>query len=73
MVEDVEEPEETIETVEPTENSVVQESYTVQMGDTLAGISRAHYGTDDKISEICDLNGIENGDYIQAGEIILLP
>ena len=45
----------------------------MQMGDTLAGISRAHYGTDDKISEICDLNGIENGDYIQAGEIILLP
>ena len=77
VVEEVKEPEKIMEvveeTIEPTEDSVVQESYTVKMGDTLAGISRAHYGTDDKISEICDLNGIENGDYIQVGEIILLP
>ena len=65
--------EETIEAAEPTGNSVVQESYTVQTGDTLAGISRAYYGTDEMISEICNLNGISNGDYIQVGEIILLP
>ena len=80
VVEDVEEPEEimevieeTIEAAEPTEKSLVQESYTVQTGDTLAGISRAYYGTDEMISEICNLNGISNGDYIQVGEIILLP
>ena len=49
------------------------ESYTVQAGDTLAKISRDFYGTDEKVSEICMLNEITDGDYIQAGEIILLP
>ena len=49
------------------------ESYTVQAGDTLAKISRDFYGTDEKISEICMLNEITDGDYIQVGEIILLP
>lgn len=47
--------------------------YVVQEGDTLAKISRDHYGTDEKISEICILNEIQNGDYIQVGETILLP
>ena len=49
------------------------EEYVVQVGDTLAKISRDFYGTNEKISEICNLNGIIDGDYIQAGEIILLP
>jgi len=47
--------------------------YIVQRGDTLAKISRDFYGTDGRISEICTLNNITDGDYIQAGEIILLP
>lgn len=47
--------------------------YVVQAGDTLAKISREHYGTADRVEEICSLNEISNGDYIQAGEIILLP
>lgn len=51
----------------------VYEEYIVQKGDTLAKICRDFYGTDEKISEICSLNGIDDGDYIQAGEIILLP
>ena len=51
----------------------VYEEYIIQSGDTLAKISREFYGTDEKISEICILNNITNGDYIQAGEIILLP
>ena len=64
---------ETVE--EPVEEVVapVYENYTVQAGDTLAKISRDFYGTDEKVSEICMLNEITDGDYIQAGEIILLP
>ena len=60
---------------EPVEEvtAPVCESYTVQVGDTLAKISRDFYGTDEMVSEICTLNEITDGDYIQAGEIILLP
>lgn len=74
-----EQPEEPIE--EPVEEEVqetvaetpVYREYVVCAGDTLAKISRDAYGTDARISEICSLNGIENGDYIQEGQIILLP
>ena len=48
-------------------------TYQVQVGDTLAKISRDQYGNDDMIEAICSLNQITNGDYIQVGEIILLP
>ncbi len=78
VTEDVEEiPEMIEEEPEITEEAVadmpVYVQYIVQAGDTLAKISRDHYGTDEKVSEICNLNEITNGDYIQAGEIILLP
>lgn len=69
-------PEEAEEPQESQETSVqapVYEEYVVQAGDTLAKISRDFYGTNEKISDICNLNGIMDGDYIQAGEIILLP
>ena len=49
------------------------EEYRIEAGDTLAGISRSIYGNDGMVEEICELNGIEDGDYIQVGEIILLP
>lgn len=49
------------------------QEYIVQQGDTLAKISRERYGNEDKIPQICELNGISDGDYIQVGEIILLP
>ena len=49
------------------------EKYIVQAGDTLAKISRDKYGTDEMIGRICELNEISDGDYIQEGEIILLP
>lgn len=62
---------------EPVEEAAVQtpvyEEYTVQPGDTLAKISRDKYGSDEMIDEICKLNEIQDGDYIQVGEIILLP
>lgn len=49
------------------------EEYMVQQGDTLAKISRDRYGNEEMIDQICQLNGISDGDYIQVGEIILLP
>ncbi len=62
---------------EPSEEAAaevpVYEEYTIEPGDTLAEISRNIYGSDNMVDEICELNGIENGDYIQVGEIILLP
>ena len=64
-------PEQVVEPVE--EETPVYEEYQVCEGDTLAGIARSKYGSDDRIEEICTLNKIENGDYIQVGEIILLP
>ncbi len=48
-------------------------SYTIQKGDTLIGISRAHYGTEAKVPEICALNNITNPDDIYFGQKILLP
>lgn len=59
--------------MESADAEISYETYEVQPGDTLASISRSFYGTDEKIEEICLLNDIYNGDYIQAGEIILLP
>ena len=78
VTEEIEEVPEIIETIpeeaeETAADATVYVQYIVQEGDTLAKISRDHYGTDEKVSEICNLNDITNGDYIQAGEIILLP
>ncbi len=62
---------------ESAEEAVIEvpayQEYVVQAGDTLAKISREIYGTESRIDEICVLNEISDGDYIQAGEIILLP
>lgn len=75
--ENVTEAEVVVENVQPTEEPVLEEAapktYVVQTGDTLAKISRDQYGNDDMIEEICSLNQIPNGDYIQVGETILLP
>lgn len=70
--EEAQEPQE--EPVEETSaEAPVYEEYTIEPGDTLAEICRNIYGSDEMVDEICELNGIENGDYIQVGEIILLP
>lgn len=47
--------------------------YTVEKGDTLAKISRKLYGDYSKVQEICQLNGIEDGDHILAGSKLKLP
>lgn len=48
-------------------------TYQVKRGDTISSISQMHYGTLDKIEEICELNHIESEDLIYVGQIILLP
>ncbi|MBU9726129.1 LysM peptidoglycan-binding domain-containing protein [Diplocloster modestus] len=58
---------------EPASNSLTGQYYTVQKGDTLAKISKKLYGTYSKVDEICQLNGIDNGDRILAGDKIQLP
>lgn len=49
------------------------ESYVIQRGDTLIGISTRRYGNDSYVQAICELNGITNADNIQIGQKILLP
>ncbi|MBQ7956030.1 MAG: LysM peptidoglycan-binding domain-containing protein [Lachnospiraceae bacterium] len=69
-VEEVVEPE-TPESVEETVSGKV--SYVVQKGDMLLNICKKHYGTEERLQEICELNGISNPDDIKVGQIILLP
>lgn len=54
-------------------NVTARASYTVKVGDTLAGISQMYYGTTEKVQEICSLNGITDEDPILPGQKILLP
>ena len=54
-------------------NATARASYTVKVGDTLAGISQMYYGTTEKVQEICSLNGITDEDPILPGQKILLP
>lgn len=49
------------------------EYYTVQQGDTLAGICLNIYHSLDKMKQICEVNGIENGDKIFVGQKLRLP
>ena len=60
--------EETQEVVQP-----MQELYIVQKGDTLAAISKEIYGDIFRVSEICELNGLEDGNLIFIGQKLLLP
>lgn len=48
-------------------------TYTIKRGDTLIGISLRNYGSNDKVAEICSLNGITDPDDIKIGQKILLP
>lgn len=53
--------------------AVARASYTVKMGDTLAGISEMYYGSAEKVEDICSLNGIDDENTILPGQKILLP
>ena len=64
---------ETADAQEAAAEDTIPETYTVQKGDTLLGISRRIYGRDDQIDAICSLNGIDDSDRILAGQKLLLP
>ena len=70
---------ENIEEIDTEENSIKEDNtekheiYCVQEGDTLAAISYKYYQTTLKVSDICQMNQIENPDNIVVGEKILLP
>lgn len=49
------------------------EEYIVREGDTLAGICNKKYGSLSNMKKICNINGIENADYIAPGQKIYLP
>ncbi len=61
----------TPETAAATEN--IPMAYTIARGDTLISICEEKYGSLDRFSEICELNGIIDADSIQIGQTILLP
>ena len=72
--EDTEEnPTEDPENTSSGENATEPQSYEVRKGDTLLGICRNWYGDETKVGEICALNGLDDGDHIYAGQILLLP
>ena len=50
----------------------IPETYTIQPGDSLSGISIYFYGTD-RVAEILELNGMDDPNMIIAGRTILLP
>lgn len=64
------EPEDAVRTMN---NTKARASYTVKVGDTLAGISERYYGNSERVQDICDLNGISDEDTILPGQKILLP
>lgn len=66
------EPVETPEEVQTGAESVPV-AYTIAKGDTLISICNQKYGSLERFSEICELNGITNPDSIQIGQTILLP
>lgn len=49
------------------------EEYVVKQGDTLVAICEIRYGSAEKMKEICEINNIENADYIAPGQKIYLP
>lgn len=70
---EAEEPESAEQTAVQTASSAPRASYIVKVGDTLAGISEMYYGSLDKVTEICSLNGISDENTILPGQKILLP
>ncbi len=56
-----------------TASAAPRASYTVKVGDTLVGISEMYYGSLEKVTEICSLNGISDENTILPGQKILLP
>ncbi|MCL2593827.1 MAG: LysM peptidoglycan-binding domain-containing protein, partial [Defluviitaleaceae bacterium] len=51
----------------------IPETYIVQRGDSLLGISQRFFNTTDMVGEIMRLNNIENPDRIYFGKVLVLP
>lgn len=47
--------------------------YEIQPGDTLLSISLKEYHTLEMVDEICECNGLEDGNQIVAGDVLILP
>ena len=58
---------------EPGAETPTGEVYIVQKGDTLETISRQVYGDIAHIRQICEINGLEDGNLIFIGQKLLLP
>ena len=54
-------------------NTNSSQTYTVRRGDTLVSISKRMYGTQKKVEQIKNANGIEDGDHIYPGRKLLIP
>lgn len=48
-------------------------THIVKRGDTLLGICKTYYGTEDVLVDICGINNIGDADDIKVGQKILLP
>lgn len=68
-------PSETVESADENATQAIARptSYVVKKGDSLAGIARKFYGNASMVTEICNINKIENPDHIRPGQNILLP
>lgn len=56
-----------------TTNITAPKTYIVKKGDTLETISREKYGDVSHVDAICELNGLEDGNFIYIGQKLLLP
>ena len=54
-------------------NTNSSQTYTVRRGDTLVSISKRMYGTQKKVEQIKNANGIEDWDHIYPGQKLLIP
>ncbi|MBJ6979199.1 LysM peptidoglycan-binding domain-containing protein [Luteimonas sp. MC1782] len=61
--------------VTSTEEAVGERQYTVQRGDTLSHIAKAHYGRASQWSRIFEANRdqLEDPDRIQPGQVLRIP
>lgn len=65
--------EQTPQSEETVSGVQMEEIYIVEKGDTIASISRKIYGDISRVEEICELNGLEDGNLIMIGQKLLLP
>lgn len=59
--------------IDETAAETIHSSYVIKPGDTLYKISIEKYGDMEAISEICELNNMEEDEIIYPGQIIVLP